>query len=56
MAEIRISVTDAKAVSRYLDDAAAYYKAHSSSTRDDNRARLMSKMSRKIKTKTKKEI
>ena len=43
-----ISKTDAKKAARYLIDASRYYEAHAVSSREQDRARLMRLLAKKI--------
>lgn len=43
-----ISRTDARKAARYLTDASRYYEAHAVSSREQDRARLMRLLAKKI--------
>lgn len=43
-----ISRTDARKAARYLSDASRYYEAHASGAREQDRARLMRLLAKKI--------
>lgn len=46
-----ISRTDARKAARYLTDASRYYEAHAVSSREQDRARLMRLLAKKINNK-----
>lgn len=43
-----ISRTDARKAARYLTDASQFYEAHANGTREQDRARLMRLLAKKI--------
>lgn len=48
-----ISKTDVATLIRYLDNAAAFYRQHATTTKESDRARLLGKMSNKLKRRLK---
>ena len=48
---ITLSNTDASRLCRWLDDAVSFYRHHATSIREQDRARLLLKMKKKIERK-----
>lgn len=51
---MEVSKSDIKTITRYLRDAAAFYRRHVTSVRDYDRARLLALMANKLEKKQQK--